>query len=516
MAREFEIKLEIPASTVGKVMRLPWLWELASGELHAAHMISTYYDTPDLALRKRGITLRVRRVGARCVQTIKSAVNGAALPVDRYEWEEDVATIAPELERAAGTPLAEVPKRKLKGLQQCFEVHIDRSAFPIQSANSAIEVAIDRTQIVAGDATTSFCEVELELKRGASSELARIARRIASEVPASFALKTKSDRGFGLREAKASRAQRAEPVALSPTTRVGEAFQAIGWSCLRHFVLNADVVCAGDTEGVHQMRVGLRRLRSAIALFKHMLDGPETDAVKAELAWLAAELGPARELDVLLEDWLAPLCAAQAEQAALVALCEDIAERRQAALARAGTALASDRFRQLSLRVALWLIAAEWSDKAQLAFEDPSRRVAAFADRALLKSTRRVTAKLARFAELDVHGRHKLRIAVKQLRYATEFFADVVDDHGREAFFNTVHHLQHDLGRLNDMATHERLRDAFMTAWTQEQGEKTPQSIQKAFAIGFALGQQEQERDACLAAIERERGQLMALKPFWR
>jgi hypothetical protein len=157
-------------------MRLPWLWELATGELRASRIASTYYDTPKYALRERGITLRVRRVGAAHLQTIKARVAGGALPIERDEWEEEIVGDEPELKLAAGTPLDGISRKKLRRqLQPCFEVQVDRSAFPIQSANSAIEIAIDRASIV-GPTPASFCEIELELKRGASSELARIAR----------------------------------------------------------------------------------------------------------------------------------------------------------------------------------------------------------------------------------------------------------------------------------------------------------------------------------------------------
>lgn len=132
LAREFEVKLEIPPHTISHVMRLPWLWGLASGELTASRMQSIYYDTPDSALRERGVTLRVRRVGAKCVQTIKAAVNGPALPIERDEWEGEISGEEPDLKQLTPPPLKGLSRRKLqRRLRPCFEVHVDRSAFPI-------------------------------------------------------------------------------------------------------------------------------------------------------------------------------------------------------------------------------------------------------------------------------------------------------------------------------------------------------------------------------------------------
>ena len=78
--------------------------------------------------------------------------------------------------RAAGTPLARIRRKKLqRNLRPCFETKVDRSAFPIQSANSAIEIAIDRTHIAGPDAAVSFCEIELELKAGQPDALFALA-----------------------------------------------------------------------------------------------------------------------------------------------------------------------------------------------------------------------------------------------------------------------------------------------------------------------------------------------------
>jgi len=511
-AREFEIKLEIPAQAVSKVMRLPWLWEMASGELRPSRLQSVYYDTPNFALRRRGVTLRVRRVGSTCVQTVKAAANGAALPIEREEWEEEIAGEEPDFRLA---PLEMLSRRKLRRrLKPCFEIHVDRSAFPIQSANSAIEIAIDRAHIV-GEQAASFCEIELELKRGASSEMARIARRIASEVPAALSLMTKAERGFALRQAQAARPQLGEPIVLDPSTRVGEAFQTIGWTCLRHFALNKEAIEAGNAEAAHQMRAGLQRLSAAIALFGRLLDGPETDAIEAEVAWLTGELDPACTLDIFLEGTLLPLRAAQADPAAMDALCEETRTRRQRAIERAIETVGSERYRQFVLRTALWLIAAEWSDTATLSYEQPSRRIAAFAKRSLAATRADAVRRLRKFTKAAA-GLEELRVELHRLRCATEFFGALIDGEAarRRAFTRLLDRLLADLGRLADFAAHERLRDEFMHSW-MDTSAGDPKTAQKAFAMGFALGQQAPEKAARAEAVTTTGRRLAAATPFW-
>jgi triphosphatase len=504
VAREFEVKLEIPASTVSKVMRLPWLWELATGELRASRIASTYYDTPKYALRERGITLRVRRIGSAHLQTIKARVNGGALPIERDEWEEEIVGDEPELKLGAGTPLEGMSRKKLrKQLQPCFEVQVDRSAFPIQSANSAIEIAIDRASIV-GPTPASFCEIELELKRGASSELARIARRIASEVPAALALSTKADRGFALQKEERPTPYFAEPLALDPSMRVAEAFQAIGWSCMRHFVLNRDAVEAGDVRAVAQMRAGIERLRAAMTAYARLLDGPETDAVADGLNWLADELRPARELDVFLHETLSAMGSTHIDPTALDLLRTDVQARLERAVAQARSAVTSDRCRQLFLRTALWLVAAEWSDSGVDVRDEPNRRVAGFAQRALEEQARNIFRTMRRFAHLAGAERDDLRRSLTELQHATHFFEPLSPSKRatEKRFDAALARLLAHMGRLHDIAVNERLHDEFMRTWTSE-ATPDPQAAQKAFAMGFALGRLQQEKEERGAAVRK-------------
>lgn len=515
-AREFEVKLEIPAEATSKVMRLPWLWALASGELDALKQQSLYYDTPDFALRQHGVTLRVRRVGATRVQTIKAVANGAALPIERDEWEEEISGEEPKL-RLAGTPLAGLSRKKLlRRLKPCFEIHVDRSAFPIKSANSAIEVAIDRAHIIGEDAA-SFCEIELELKRGASSEMARIARRIATEVPAALSLKTKAERGYALLERAAAHSFAGDAVSLNASTRVGEAFQTVGWTCLRHFALNKEAVAASDVRGVHQMRRGLHRLRAGISVFDQLLDGPETDAVKAELKWLTCELDPACELDDFLEDTLTPLQSANGEAAAVGALYDEAAMRREVAVERAKQAIASDRYRELELRVALWLIAAEWSDTAALGRAQPSRRVTRYAAQVLSAAADTALTLLRRFPEVSDRRTRKIHRALSRLSHATEFFADLFPEERRKRcdYRDLLQALLRDFGRLADFAAQHRLRDQFMKSWAAPEARADAKTAEKAFALGLAMGQQAPDRERRLAAITKTGHKLAAAAPFW-
>ncbi len=525
MGREFELKLEIPAAAANKVMRLPWLWEQASGEMQPRHMSTTYYDTPKYALRQKGISLRVRRVGAKNIQTVKAISPRKASPIDRSEWEREIAGEVPELRHVLGTPLQEFSRKKLrKSLTPVFEVKVERSAYPVLSANSAIELAIDRGSISTANGAAAFCEIELELKRGASAELARLARRLASEVPASLGLKTKADRGFDLRSDQTPRIYRAEHVRIGGRARIGQSFQLIAWSCLRQFALNADAVLNDNFDGVHQMRVGLRRLGTVLSLFEKLIDGPETDAVEVELHWLLDELAPARDLDVFVEKTMTPLSAGAAEDAALKRLLENVITRRTQALARAKDAVASDRFRQFVLRTALWVLAGEWSDMAEIEGVRADGRIASFARRTLEKRTRKIARKLHQLHDFDVAQRHKLRLNVKELRYAGEFFADVFprSQRAQRRFAKILANLQDNLGRLNDLAVHRRLGQEFVESWTlidlnranNACNENAAPAIQ--YALGFAIGQEQYEAEACIDAVLEMGQRLKSAQRFWR
>ena len=101
---------------------------------------------------------------------------------------------------------------------------------------------------------------------------------------------------------------RAEPIALPKDATCAEAFQIIARSCLSQMLQNEALVRqTQDPAALHQMRVGLRRLRAALSLFgKQLLTDPESAAIKDDLRWAGQAMGTARDLDVLLERLSAP------------------------------------------------------------------------------------------------------------------------------------------------------------------------------------------------------------------
>jgi CHAD domain/AAA domain len=126
----------------------------------------------------------------------------------------------------------------------------------------------------------------------------------------------------------------AAPIDL-PGANTRDAFKTIGLGCLKQVINNEPALIKGDAEGVHQMRVGLRRMGAGMSLFAVLLGDRQTAAIKAELKWLAGELGPARELEVLVNRVVAPMKRQRRRWGGMPSLSREIAERRDAALTRA-------------------------------------------------------------------------------------------------------------------------------------------------------------------------------------
>jgi triphosphatase len=206
-----------------------------------------------------------------------------------------------------------------------------------------------------------LCEVELELKRGDKAHLFDVARLIARALPAQLALTSKSERGYLLCDGTQGMPAKFAPVTLTSDMPTREGFREIGRACLWQIVGNEPAVLKDDAEGIHQMRLGSSKLRTAISLFSAILPDPQTEKIETELEWLASELGSARELEALMARALMPVRRRRPGWDDTPKLSRQIAGRRAAALDRVRDAIASQRYRLLKIDIAAWLEAGAWA-----------------------------------------------------------------------------------------------------------------------------------------------------------
>ena len=240
---------------------------------------------------------------------------------------------------------------------------------------------------------------------------------------------------------------------------VDETLDAILANCLTHLTANAPCVEGHyNPEGLHQMRVAIRRLRSALKLFRTLLPGARHLALDGELKWLSGVLGEARDLDVLLADVLPLARAAIGDEAAFAGLEDRAVRRRAAVYRRVSAVLGSDRYTAVTKEIGRWRAEKTWraaEDESEAKIFDES--LGRVARRLLEKEHRRTMGRGRRFRKLDPAGRHRVRIAVKRLRYATDFFGGLYGRKSNKSYSDVLKRLQDDLGRANDVTTSERL-----------------------------------------------------------
>lgn len=462
---ETELKLAFRPDDLGRLRSAPVLTAGAKGRAVTRTLESVYFDTPDLRLMKRLVTLRVRKQGTAHVQTLKAAP-GPAGGLTRSEWEWPVSGPEPDLgaitEPEALELLAGIGAADLK---PAFTSHVKRTVRHLNGGDTAIEVAFDSGEIrLPGGVSLPLNEVELELKAGSPSALFDLAGKLVKVAPLRVETRTKAARGYALAAGTLEAPVKAGKLALDPDATVESVLCVIVRSCLAQATANEACVLKGeDEEGVHQMRVALRRLRSALALFKPFLPPGQYDELVGEVKWLAAILGEARDWDVFLGELLAPVSTAIGTvggmpEEDLAALRTAAESRRERAYAAAREALESPRYTGLLLHFGGWLEAKGWRDQR---VNEWSVRlfhpVSSMAD-ALLEKRHKKARKAGRgFAALPPEDRHQLRKTLKKLRYAAEFFRALYDDKPVKRYTDQLSDFQDALGHLNDVATAMRL-----------------------------------------------------------
>ncbi len=251
---------------------------------------------------------------------------------------------------------------------------------------------------------------------------------------------------------------KAKPLQLSRNATTDAVLAAILGACWSHAIANTAAALDGrDPEGVHQMRVGLRRLRSALSLFKKALDNGQTDWVTGEAKWVLSWLGPARDWDVLITEKLHSVRLGFPDDPSLLSLEKTAKRHRSRAYSDLRKKIASERFQTFRKRFPDWLEAHGW--KSQTGPNSPLlRRPAVKLASKLLNRRHKKAVKLGEdFASLSVPDRHRVRIELKKLRYACEFFRSLYENKRVPLYLDALKQMQDDLGHLNDVAVAENL-----------------------------------------------------------
>jgi inorganic triphosphatase YgiF len=460
---ECEIKLAIDAAGATRLKKSPVLRAHAVSKPEEREHVDRYFDTPGLTLWKHGFALRVRTDGEQHVQTLKGGGSALAGLHRRVELEAAVPSDQPDpalFVRQLHEALPQLAHKLGDGhdvqLEPVFVNRTKRTRWMIALPDDGgqVECALDIGELQHGERTVAVRELELEMKEGDPTRLYELARQVHEAVPVRIENISKAERGYALASDAGPQAAKAAPLVLPRRASMGDALAAILGNCLEQMQANERGVLAGDVESLHQMRVGLRRLRAALDMVKSMVQLPEP--MTADIDWLAGELGDARNWDVFVDSLLPALPLPEAYQPALARVQAAAHEEAERHHSRVRGAVGGPRYTGLMLALGGWLAGRGWQqpDKPSGPLDQKAARAA---PRLVQHAAARVRKRARRY---DLHRPeclHKVRIAAKKERYAREFFAALSDGKAAKRRHDLLTRMQGELGALNDSFTARQL-----------------------------------------------------------
>ena len=503
---EIELKLTTDAKGLAQVRRTSF-W---SGPVRAQTRVldSVYFDPVGHDLRACGFSLRLRKVGRRFRQTFKAS--GAGGYFERREFENDLSENKPDLsaidDPTIRSRLAHIGRTELKPV---FTTHVRRSRKLYHpEAGTTVEIALDDGEVRSDKESTSLTEIELELKQGEPETLFNVARELSGIIPVRLQVQSKPDIGYTLCEGNLDNWTTAGKLKLSQDMTTEVALDAIIEYCVSHILRNDK--CAAERahiEGVHQVRVGLRRLRSGLRLFKAVLPRDQYDWITGEAKVFANALGPARDLDVFRTSILPPVVREFGDTVDFAGLDRTAACLQDQAYELVREAISSERFTIFMIELMRWRKMGSWRNQAVTA--EAARLFSPIGELStpLLTKRHKVVVKKGKgFADLSLEARHEVRLLVKKLRYATDFFEGLYPAKPGKKYIRRLRRLQDELGHLNDIVTLNSILDRIL----EHSGGAKAQR-----AAGFLIGWYEREAASGDARLIEDWKRFEKSKPFW-
>lgn len=444
---EIELKLALPADQVARFLTI-------MARRHSVpvqqNLVTRYFDTPDFALSAQGIALRVRKVGRRWLQTLKTEGERQGGLSRRAEYEMEVPNDKPDWSRFPAAAQALVSAALRTQLKPVFETHFSRTAWLLGGHGKAqIEVALDVGEVRAGTRSQPICEIELELKAGKSDALFELA--LAWETKLDFLPLdvSKAERGVRLARGEIAAPVKSMPVDLRDDMLVEEGFSVIVQSCLAQFQANLPgVLASDDIDYVHQARVALRRLRTALHGFRRVCELPDEllDGVRV----LSAALGPVRDWDVLCGETLPTIAPHFSDEGAWQSGLNVLETHRAEARAAMRTELIQARSGAWLLSFQRWLLQQGGREGSAAQHRVQQSALKAWARRKLRKGSRLIAKNTRVYRQMRPAAQHALRITIKRQRYVAEFFMSLFVRRRQARYQMALQDAQESLGRSND------------------------------------------------------------------
>jgi inorganic triphosphatase YgiF len=495
---EFELKFQVDAQQRAAVEAA-----VARGLSQRTRLQARYFDTADGALAAQKLVLRVRKEGKNWIQTAKAPADG---PLQRHEHNVDLRTERagevppPRIERHEGTPVGALIAKALRAaghepaeavLVPLYLTDIRRTLREMRTGDARVELAFDRGEVRAGEQLHAVCELEIELKSGSPQSMLELARRWCMRYGLWLDTVSKSARGDRLAKGVAyGEPIKAEAPELGGDPSGAQVFRAVLNSCLAQILPNASEVAAGSTdpEHVHQLRVGIRRLRTALREMAEL--APSIDpAWEPALVDAFRALGRQRDREQLQQIMQPQIEATGGPSVTLQDSSPDDSSPASAEVVR------STPF-QLVL---MSLIEASLPEEENTG-EAPDAPARKPLRARLSKLHRQVVRDGRRFDALAVEEQHRVRKRLKRLRYLGEFVAPLFG-HGAKRYLKELRPAQDALGAHNDAAMAiAAYRDA-----AQRDGRAW-------FAVGWLAARQPASALKCRDALDKIAG----AHPFWK
>jgi triphosphatase len=433
-----ELELRLPPDDAARVPRLRLL--SAAGKLRGHAVRIVWHDSPDAALAADGLCLAQERGIWRLERLVPGAVPwppGGPAPILAH------AAALDGLAHAMPPTLAAVAAFAGR-----------RTGYVVETEHGPVTLWLWRGALRAVEAEHPVCRLHLS---GADAAVRSVALALAEALPVDVPRAALAAEGLAVARGLQPRARQLGAPVLPDGLDIGDSFATV-IGHLADVILHFAPAAAADVDGIepiHQMRVAVRRLRSAIAMFRHALDCPDLAAAAADLKVLGARLAPTRDWDVFLSETAPLVSAAFPAEHRLARLLAAAARQRQACQAALHAYLEGDAWRRLGIELA-WLAGARsWHPVPPDG--EPIRSMGTFAAELLDKRLRKLLHAGEEIETLDAAELHALRLRAKRARYAAEVFGPLYPGKAARRFIERLGILQDRLGVMNDATTAAKL-----------------------------------------------------------